>query len=483
MSDDGRLDLDELGSVIEGASTIDHPRDVVGDDSRTTWGERLEGAGVTPWIRRHRIALAAATVAVAAAGIGGAAWLRAQPPPWHDVAITAVAASVDEFSGPGMSFTDDGIAMAAYLLQVDDPSTRVRIEALEGPGIRASAAGAPHPNGNQDATLVRALISCGGDVPVASSSDYRLRVTATDAYGRSREQTVSAPTSDVGWSQVVSQLCLQSAVFSDIRLTGLRTAVDEGAGAVRLELDLASTLPVTAQAQLDSVDTGALLLPYDPGSTPLDAGGTATLTGSLQVRDCSGGTPSPPYASVPIDPIDPNSYRGAPGLGTFIVTPDRQAGAMKGFLFDDAQTAELTRALAEICRGAPKVSVSDLQVVRTTDDETNGSTTFTLSVRADVAGSRVMKVGVGQDPSVGTPDPGLIPWSTLPAGGGRTDVTWSFSCEAYPQPPALDVRFVDGLRPTPVRITLDQKAIAPALYEACPALTPAILAEQGWDLG
>jgi hypothetical protein len=480
MSDDGRLDLDELGSVIESASTIDQPRDVVGDDTRTTWGERLESAGITPWIRGHRVALAIGTVAVVAVGIGGTAWQRAQPPPWHDVAITAAAASVDEYSGPGMTFSEDGIVLAAYLMATDDPSTTVRVEALEGPGIRASTVGAPHPNGNQAAALVRALVDCGGDVPAVTSSDYHLRVRATDAFGRSREETVAAPSGDNSWPQVVMQLCLQTAVFSDIELTGLRTAVDQGAGAVRLELDLASALPVSAQAQLDSIDNGELLLPYDAGSIQLEAGGTGTLTGSVQVRDCSTGAPALPTVTVPVDPQTPNSYRGDTGVGVFIVTPDRAAGALKGLLFDDAQSAELSRALAEICRGAPKVSVSDLSVVRTTDDTTDGSTSFTFSVRADVAGSRVMKVGVSQDPAFGTPDPGLVPWSTLPAGGGTTDVTWTFSCQSYPQPPSLDVRFVDGIRATPLRVPLDQKTIAAALYKACPLLSPATLAEQGW---
>ena len=42
---DGRLDLDDLGSVIEGASSIGRPADVVGDDAGRTWGERLDDAG------------------------------------------------------------------------------------------------------------------------------------------------------------------------------------------------------------------------------------------------------------------------------------------------------------------------------------------------------------------------------------------------------------------------------------------------------
>ena len=55
MSSDGRLDLDDLGHVIEQASSLD---DVVGtDDPRPTLRERLESRGALPWVRRHRLAL------------------------------------------------------------------------------------------------------------------------------------------------------------------------------------------------------------------------------------------------------------------------------------------------------------------------------------------------------------------------------------------------------------------------------------------
>ena len=62
MSGDGRLDLDDLGEVIDGATTLD---EVVGEEHPTTWGERLESAGVTPWVRRHRVVVAG-VVSVAA---------------------------------------------------------------------------------------------------------------------------------------------------------------------------------------------------------------------------------------------------------------------------------------------------------------------------------------------------------------------------------------------------------------------------------
>jgi hypothetical protein len=76
MSGDGRLDLDDLGEVIDGATTLD---EVVGEEHPTTWGERLESAGVTPWVRRHRVVVAGVAAAVVA--VGAVAWVRTTRPP------------------------------------------------------------------------------------------------------------------------------------------------------------------------------------------------------------------------------------------------------------------------------------------------------------------------------------------------------------------------------------------------------------------
>ena len=69
---DGHLDLDDLDLATS--------LDVVGDDEPRL-GEliaaRLESAGVTPWLRRHRVVLAAtSSVVVLALVAGGVVWLR-----------------------------------------------------------------------------------------------------------------------------------------------------------------------------------------------------------------------------------------------------------------------------------------------------------------------------------------------------------------------------------------------------------------------
>ena len=123
-----------------------------------------------------------------------------------------------------------------------------------------------------------------------------------------------------------------------------------------------------------------------------------------------------------------------------------------------------------------------MQVVRRIDDAANVTTTLLVGVDAAMPSGKVAKIGIGQDPSLGSYDAALVPWTVLPPGGGTGVVAWTFTCQATPQPPSLDVRFVDAVRPTPLRIPLDQETLAPWVSEACPSLTPATLTESGWTL-
>ena len=81
MSGDGRLDLDELGGVLDHAAALDAPdRAEVLDDGRgRTWGERLEDAGITPWLRRHRVAVGSVAAVAVLASTGVVAFRTVVP--------------------------------------------------------------------------------------------------------------------------------------------------------------------------------------------------------------------------------------------------------------------------------------------------------------------------------------------------------------------------------------------------------------------
>ncbi|MFC6239488.1 hypothetical protein [Longivirga aurantiaca] len=479
---DGRLDLDDLGSVIEGASSVDRPSDVVGDDAGSAWKERLDDAGITPWLRRHRVVVGIATVAVVALGVGTTAWLGAQPPPRRDATVDLAAATVDEANGPYLSVLEPDLAVAAYLATTDDPTVSVRVDALEGPGIRASSVGAPQGGGNPDAAVVRAVIGCTDDAIRATTRDFHLRVTTTDAWGRERSGMADLPSTDFGWAEYVRQTCWQQAVAGSVRLGDVRTRIDVGAAAVALQMDVVSTMPFDALLRIDGAELDRLRIPWTGDLSGLVAGGTKAVDARLEVTDCAPGTPDVPRTWVPDSLGAGTAYSETDGIAVVVATADQLAGAQVPLRFTQAQSAVIRRALAAICADTPAVTLSDLRVVRRVADPAFGTTSLTMTAGVTVTDDRTMKVGVSQDPSFGTPAPGQIPWATLPPGGGTATVTWTFECTVNPAPPSVVIRFVDGLRPTPLTVPLDQETVAPWVSDACPLLTPDTLVELGWSL-
>lgn len=483
MSHDGRLDLDDLGSVIEGASTLDDTHDVVGDDAGTTWGERLEAAGITPWLRRRRIPVVLGVAVVATAALAGTAWSRSQPPPWHEATIAVVAASAD-VNAPGLAFPGNDLVMAAYLLTSDDPGTSLTLDGIEGPGIRANTVGPPHPDGNQSASVVRAVIGCDDVVLSDPVSQYRLHVTETDEWGRSRTSLVDVPASDYGWNDAIRQSCWQRTTAAHIRIGDMRTRVDVGAATVALQVDVVSSMQVDAMILVQGRDDQQTRTRRDSNGigVGLVAGGTKAIDVRIEVTDCSAGAPTVPSVTVPVDPGATDAYDYVDGVAVYAQTADGRAGAEVGLPFTAAQSEIVRRALASVCAGAPAVRVTDLTVVRSTADQSQGTVTLTMAVTTAVGRDRQMQVAVPPDWAIGGVDAGDLPWVLVPRGGGRAEASWTFSCTSTPVPPSLSVRFVDSIRPTPLYVPLSQPTIAPWVSESCPSLTSSNLVENGWSL-
>ncbi|MFN8168315.1 MAG: hypothetical protein U0S36_05995 [Candidatus Nanopelagicales bacterium] len=148
MSGDGRLDLDDLGEVIDHASVLDdQPRaEVLDDGNGPGWAERLEDAGITPWARRHRRPLSVAAVAVLVVVAGAIAYPRLVPPPVDPelrVRATPVVPTQNQDDTGGTVTLADQVGIfsngqtfrAAYALTKDsaDDTATYRIDGLVGP--------------------------------------------------------------------------------------------------------------------------------------------------------------------------------------------------------------------------------------------------------------------------------------------------------------------------------------------------------------
>jgi len=176
-ADDGRLELDDLGSVIDHASTLapSAPDDLLEGNDAPTWGERLEARGITPWLRRHRVVLAVGAVTVVAVGALGSAWTRSQPPPVDPTIRATVADALSDGLAtqvPGVVY--DGYTAVAVQVQ-PAAGEAITVLGIIGPGIRASRA-VPDPAG---AGVDDVFLAPGCDDPRSSTptfDDYRLQV-------------------------------------------------------------------------------------------------------------------------------------------------------------------------------------------------------------------------------------------------------------------------------------------------------------------
>ena len=134
-------------------------------------GDRLEDAGITPWLRRHRLAVATTTAVCVIVGAGAVAYRVLVPPPLDPqlrVTVTDLVPSTyvdgDFVAGAGaagplpLPLTSTTAARAAYGLTPDDPADTAvyAVIGIEGPAVRASTA--------RDHRL-------DGSVPVASNID------------------------------------------------------------------------------------------------------------------------------------------------------------------------------------------------------------------------------------------------------------------------------------------------------------------------
>ena len=305
---DGRLELDELGTVIDHASSLDAPtrREVLEGNDATTWAERLESAGITPWLRRHRAALAATTAVLLVAGVATSAYLRGRPPEQDMTVAVAVEDWAPLDGGGGLSSDGSGTLSAAYRALPLTAGTRIRILGIEGPGIRVTRADQrsdrPEEDGSSVADVV-AVVGCDGlRLEGATSDDYRLRVQQTDAYGRTTtgSATVPALTAEQ-WVGAVVGPCVQQQVTERVVTKGVRVSGDVAARSITAVVSLHSgydhdlILTPSMSGQSTAVFTAADQTFVAPGSD-------VDVPVRMRVTDCS--DPRLDDAYVPTDQPD-----------------------------------------------------------------------------------------------------------------------------------------------------------------------------------
>ncbi len=504
MSTDGRLDLDDLGEVIEHASSLDEVRSGA-DDERPTLAERVAATGVPAWLHRHRVPIAAVTAVVVV--VGGFFWIRRDTrPPDDGLAHVAV---VDSLSQSGIENPGPGMVSAIYTFVTQRGGDRIEVLGIEGPGIRASGVGAAVGDAHDAARSsvpVLATLGCRDPGALSASEDqYHFVVRRTDLYGRTVQADIPMPIgSQNHWALTVGGACLQQLATTSLRVEPIRAIPTQQPPSVRLELGVRSTLD--RDVALDVLGySGGLSVRPAATSVVVPAGGSAVLDVDELVKDCT----APAIDGVLL------SSDGQTGYGVTnrtldvyarIVTdsPDTSSAGLS-LSWTPTEARQVTRAFAQACAGlpahtveivsavpAPKAAQDALllsagdpaaRLVRVSFDVSapvSAVTVADLIDPADLGDSRPSLVTI--DVATGRPLGSATVPATIRAVDGRARVTvdWMVSCTGAYSPATAALQLVRDGRRWPVYLSFDDPVAAAGVLRVCPEVTRAQLYETGW---
>jgi len=487
-SGDGRLELDDLGSVIDRAAFLDQPvAETLEGAAGTSWAERLEDAGIAPWVRRHRVLVAAVTLLVAAVGIGGTAYRVTRPVP-DDGVVAATATDLNPGSGPPAPTTGRVLGFA-YAVTPARAHDTLALLGLVGPGVRATSAAdtVPASPGQPVRGDVFVVPECSDPrLVTAKATDYRIQVHRVDAHGNTAIGLVDVPPgSDAQWSQTLAQACAQE--WLDEGLHTESVAISRGPASDQLTLAVGLRSTLASQVAVDFTRYGGSLQ-SDNGFATLEPGSLTTVPVTFRVADCTD-----PRFEFGLPGPDGSPLRGLSLTATLLgqSVEGQPPGAQQGVPLSSMQLDRVDALISGICAGAPHVTTRVLAAARTTNEaltnglESNGNTdvvVLRLRLRLSTAGRSVT---VGDTLSRGEILVGTQPTITTGSGpvvGGAAVVSldWGFSCSAGTNPPVVAVSVTTARRAFPVRSALDDPVLARAVLHACPQLDPTQLAGLQW---
>jgi hypothetical protein len=528
---DGRLDLDELGRVIDGADTLDDAYDNVPDVLEGAQGltlrERLDDAGVTPWLRRHRAALA--SVAVVGVAVGALAWVRHDPrPPDDGLAHVGIAEGVTDGQFGQLVGVAPGVVTATYTLVNQRPGDDVAIVGFTGPGIRASSAARVDSPTKDDARAdfaVTAVLGCQDPKAIGASEDeFRLLVRRTDSYGRTVQTAEPLPSSpQARWDFQVGSECLRQSTLEWLTLDGVGVSADPRALTLSVVLKVTNRMGVDVDLSVQSYPGGSVR--PEPMTAALPTGRSTSFTVVERIQDCGG-----PVLDWVVRPENEQFGYSENDRGVSVqllasgINPNA-ALAQRAFTWSNAVRDRVHSLLAGMCATRPwyrtrvvssslapyqvqqdavsamggdtgtKVLRTVLDVTTTADhvatrpvelpeDFGNGGV-VTISVDDATVSSTGGKGGVSAGSGAGSP--GAVGPSVghvaAAAGHAVVVVDWTMSCSSVFAPATVRLLLTRKGQTWPQFISLADPVVAKAVLRVCPQVSSIDLLNNGWPEG
>ncbi|MGE3811716.1 MAG: hypothetical protein AB7I24_09225 [Candidatus Nanopelagicales bacterium] len=479
---DGRLELDELGGVIDTAERLDAvpaPDLLEGGEDHPTWGERARGSRAFAWAAAHRGWMTAGAVAAVAAVVVPAVVVANRPPDPDPTIDVSVMSLTDEANGnPGVTGYGGGLFGSVYqVTSLEEGWSGLRIDGISGPGIRTSRS-EQVPSPTSDLPRFRVAAAAGCDSPAYDGffrGDYVLHLSATEAYGRPATATVDAPLPAYGgWSETVGQWCWEKVPASlGIDVQSVRG--DRALAEIEVAVEVANPNPFSLWVSNAYADSAWLAQSPADVPRPVEARSTAVLPIRLAVTDCRAGDDG---VWVEVLQGDASTVR-RPGIGSYITTSEQRFGAQLPVLFEPGAVAELDAARRTVCRGVPAIGLQSLDAVpATAPDPATGLYPLALRIRlGSVTGTDRLTADVVDD-TLGWR--GTTPTTTeVVADGSVQDVVWDVDCGYVPSPPVLRLRSESGA-PRPQLLDLGIEPLRSALVQTCPGFLDGDLVTMGW---
>jgi len=287
---DGRLELDDLGAIIDRSTSLDAPTspptDLLEGAEGRSFAERLESAGVSPWLRRHRVVVASVAAVAVLVAAGVTTFVRTRPAPDDEVISFGVMDTDPYGSTPNGAL--NGVLSFNYTVTPQRAGDTVRVLGLVGPGVRLSNA---VPTGVSDAPTGQVVVAVnvlpGCDDPRVAKPTYdayRLRVERTNALGQVLDGYADVPAGSLArWPDQILSQCLQQWVDDGVTTEGVTLTTDPSTFSLAIEARVRSTLP--HDLSLNLFDQGnSVSLVEQTGI--ITAGTTSVVPLHFRVSDC-----------------------------------------------------------------------------------------------------------------------------------------------------------------------------------------------------
>ncbi|MBI1378811.1 MAG: hypothetical protein GC157_15230 [Frankiales bacterium] len=518
--DEGRLELDDDGRVVEPPGTSaspgsaspratppgPRPLDPVGatptatavvpvdlDDADAT--EQLDTTpldgwvrrSAAPWVGRHRrLVSAVAAVAVAAGLAGGWAASRPSPPPPAPLLALADAPVVGADLG-GPSIDADGRLSVAYWATPGPDAGGLLVYGIEGPGLRDGvlrSATAPLTPGRPQFLQLDAATDCDDPaLATATPASYALvlhRPPSAATAGSTQSFPFDAGTTDL--RSAVRDHCLVTSLPRSLSVQTVALTGHPGSSVVDVSLLVRNDSGVPATVATERTPSSGVEVDLSP-TVLVAQHGVADLRTRVLVHDCASPAVLPALGSLP-NPVTPTRYADAAapaGLTLRIGIGDRTA-------LTSLALPEAARDLAARLRDAgcqrPARIAATVTDVRARAAGGGWDLTATLRVRTTGIG-----VTVGREHFTGPPDgqgsvlttPAVADqdasWRLEPTrldyGAGHVGLHWSgASCDTVtqdaPATVAVRVSMADGSA-VPYEVPVDGPALVSAVQAACRA--------------